>query len=126
MFIMSKFFVSKIDNKKFNLILRYSQSYFYDMLKDYIPISFEERKPTQSSKYNKSGYTKVIFVDNKAYWITKFGFFTAELINGEVDTNTTKPIDTMGMDKVELDKISFIVDLLTNKDNDEDSNPRNK
>ncbi len=63
----------------------------------------------------------------KAYWINDNKLFEAPISEeGLIDYSSSSPIDTMTMDKVELDKISFIVEKLTEGDNDDRSNPRNK
>jgi hypothetical protein len=94
----------------------YSQMRSYENIKLFFP-AFMYEKPrmaeTQLSKYHKSLQMRVIFIDNKAYWIKDNTVYSADLENGQVNQNTTKPIDTMAMDKVELDKMSFIVEMLT-------------
>jgi hypothetical protein len=54
-----------------------------------------------------------MFLDGRAYWIKDNQFYCADLVNGNVDQETAKPVDTMGMDKVQLDKMFFIVQKLT-------------
>ncbi len=96
--------------------IEYSQIRAYENVKMFLPelLYQKPRLPeTQLSKYNKSLQMKVIFIENQAYWISNNTVFCADLENGLVNQSTTKPIDTMGMDKVELDKMSFIVEMLT-------------
>lgn len=70
------------------------------------------RKNTQSAKHDKNVNIKVIIMDNKAYWVKDNTFYTAELANGVVDKETTKAVDTMTMNRVQLDKMMFILDRL--------------
>jgi hypothetical protein len=88
----------------------------YENVKLYLPGSLF-KKPrmadTQMSKHYKQSEVRVLFVDNKAYWISNNSFYSADLEDGIVNQNTTKVVDIMGMDKVELDKMSFIVEMLT-------------
>ncbi len=61
----------------------------------------------------------------KAYWISDNKVLEAPINeDGRIDFESALPIDTMGMDKVELDKISFIVDRLTEGNSNDSSNPR--
>ena len=52
-------------------------------------------------------------MDNQAYWIKDNVFYTADMaMNGNVDKDTTRTVDTMTMNKVQLDKMMFIIDRL--------------
>lgn len=66
----------------------------------------------QSAKHDKNVNIRVIIMDNQAYWIKDNVFYTAELNHGIVDKDTTKEVDTMTMNKVQLDKMIFIIDRL--------------
>jgi hypothetical protein len=53
-------------------------------------------------------------VESQAYWIRSNVFYTADLNEmGLVDFDSARPVDTMTMSKVQLDKMSFIVEKLT-------------
>lgn len=56
---------------------------------------------------------RVIIIDGCAYWIHQQTLFTADMVHGIVDKNTTRKVDTMTMDDVELEKTQFIVQKLT-------------
>ena len=58
-------------------------------------------------------YTRVVFVENQAYWIKNNTLFVADMDEGMVDEDTTREVDTMGMNKVQLEKVIHIVDALT-------------
>jgi hypothetical protein len=95
-------------------VVRYSQSHVYSLMKpalDYFP-NFKPFKETQASKYLQSLYIKVMIVENEAYWIKDNALYTAEVAEGEVDKNTTRKVDTMSMDKLQLEKTMFIVEKL--------------
>jgi uncharacterized membrane protein YhiD involved in acid resistance len=55
---------------------------------------------------------KVIIFDNSAYWIKDNIFYKAPLVNQLIDKDAAEQVDTMGMDKVQLDKMLFIMDRL--------------
>lgn len=68
---------------------------------------------TQSAKHDKNINIKVVIMDNQAYWIKDNAFYTANIsMNGTVDKDTTRAVDTMGMNRVQLDKMIFIIDRL--------------
>jgi hypothetical protein len=95
--------------------IRYSQSHVHEIIKDYIPDPmFDIKKPdSQSSNYEKSLYVKVVFIDNEAYWIKNNSLFVADMEEGIVAEETTRKVDTIGMDRVQLEKVIYIVDALT-------------
>lgn len=71
---------------------------------------------TQSTDYVSKHSIKAIVVDNNMYWIANNAFYVADIVNGNVEENTTRLVDTMTMDKVQLDKMMFIVDKLREGD----------
>lgn len=107
-----------------------SQSRRFNMLKaGYLMMNVLEFKPkleTQATKHRESTYIKIAFLDDKAYWINSNVFYTANLVNGEIDKESTKMVDTMTMDKVELEKIIFIVEQLTEGSKNDSSDSGNK
>lgn len=101
--------------------IKYSQSHVHEIIKQYIPISYFDpiKKDSQSSKHKSSRYTKVVFVENSAYWIKNNTLFVADFYDGVVDEDTTREVDTMGMNEVELKKVIHIVDALTEGQNND-------
>jgi hypothetical protein len=98
-----------------------SQSYIHSLLLSAFQNLQYEPEPTKTQSRdlisNKS--MTVVFVDGNAYWIKDNKFYQALVINGQIDNSTIKTVDTMGMDKVELDRMFFIVQKLTEgKQND--------
>jgi len=69
-------------------------------------------KNTQSAKHDKNVNIKVIIMDEQAYWIKNNKFYMADMSHGNVDKETTREVDTMTMNRVQLDKMMFIVDRL--------------
>lgn len=100
--------------------LRYSQSHIYEIVKPYLEFSDFGLAPenTQSVNFLKNAYMKVMVVKNKAYWIKNNTFYTAEVINGQVQKNTAQEVDTMSMNKIELDEMLFIVEKLREESDD--------
>ncbi len=62
-------------------------------------------------------------VEGSAYWIMDSKVFSAQISeDGMVDYGSAEPLDIINMDAVELDKISFIVEKLTEGNSDDSSN----
>jgi len=99
-------------NRIINNVIIHSQSRLHEIVKDFLPISTKPLK-TQATEYFESSHVLVIRNENKVYWIQDNIFYVADIINGQVAEETKKRVDTSTMNKVELDKISFIVDKLT-------------
>jgi hypothetical protein len=94
----------------------YSQSQIFNIVKPFIPIanSLTPLPNTQSRDYEKKMTVKVIMTEGQAYWIRDNAVYTADIAEDySVRNETTRIVDIMGMDKVQLDKMIFIVDRLT-------------
>jgi hypothetical protein len=75
----------------------------------------ETKKPpkkTQSRLHEEKTNIKVIIMEDQAYWIKDNVFYTANISGGNVDQDTTRVVDTMTMNKVQLDQMMFIIDRL--------------
>jgi hypothetical protein len=109
-----RFFLNDKDFKAKPNRFKYIQSHIYEIVKPLLPdIEFVKKKPNrQSSKHEDSTNVKVIILENKAYWIKDNLFYAAEMNNNKIDPDSTKVLDIMSMDKVQLDKMLFIVDRL--------------
>ncbi len=114
LFFCIRFFLNDKDFKQKPNRFKYSQSHIYEIVKPLLPdIEFVKKKPNrQSSKHEESTNVKVIILENKAYWIKDNLFYAAEMNNNKIDPDSTKVLDIMSMDKVQLDKMLFIVDRL--------------
>jgi len=112
-----KLFSRKIEPPR-RLSVNYSQSYIHEIVKPALPF-LEYLKPpleTQGTKFNKELYTRIIIVDDLAYWIADNQFFVAPFEDGFVKKEYQKLVDTMTMSSVELEKMAFIVEKLTEGD----------
>jgi hypothetical protein len=94
--------------------IKYSQSHIYENIKPLLPEfkDFRVNKNTQSYKHEERTNVKVIILDNIAYWIRDNVFYMSRTGENGIDKDSTTVVDTMGMDKVELDKMLFIIDKL--------------
>ena len=112
------FIVSKI-NIKFNILkepnfknFQISQSRIHAIL----PIKKQQINKKnikrQSRLHDERTNIKVIIMDQQAYWIKDNVFYTANMSGDLVDKDTTRVVDTMSMNRVQLDKMMFIIDRL--------------
>ena len=95
-----------------------SQSRTYQLMRplvffeDLLSSKLEPRMPTQSSRHHDKVHVKVIISDTEAYWIANSKFYVAEVKDEMIVQETTREVDTMAMDDVQLKKIIDIVDML--------------
>jgi len=93
---------------------RYSQSHIHEIVSPLIPHLKEYKKiiPRQSTNQEEKTNIKVIIFDDKAYFVKDATFYCADMHGTEIDGANATVVDTMGMDKVQLDKMLFIMDQL--------------
>lgn len=72
-------------------------------------------KSTQSLDFLNKRLRKIMFIEDNAYWIDNNVVYKAKANNDEIDNNTVEKVDIMTMDKVELDKMIFIIEKLTER-----------
>jgi hypothetical protein len=121
--------ISKRIQKLSKIKIGFSQTRTFEITKHMIPIedlmpSFKPLPDTQTSRHFNSISTRIIFVDDQAWWIKNNTLFSAEVVEGQFSEESGKKVDTMGMDKVQLDKTIFIVEKLTEGLNNDRGNSR--
>ena len=55
----------------------------------------------------------VAYVEDKAYWVFNNTFYQADIIDGEIDKESSQPIDPFQMSSKDIMKMLFILDNLT-------------
>lgn len=103
--------------KKKPIKIRHSQSVIHELTKGMANFDaplFPKTKNSQAYNYDKKNTTRVIYLDNQAWWIES-GLLTVANIDedGQIDYNSKKGVDTYTMDKIQLDRTIFIVEKLT-------------
>jgi len=91
---------------------RQSNEHYLKVLSGFNAVKPKEIKKTQSKLHESRINIKVIIVDDEAFWIKDNVFYTANMSGDIVDKETTRAVDTMTMNKVQLDKMMFIIDRL--------------
>lgn len=117
-------FLKKIE-KNFLTKIKYSQSYFYNISKQYKVVKTEKIKKTSqlSERLDKSSIS-VVVLDNKAYWVANNIFYSANFIDGKVETDSIRPIDSNALSKEDLDKMLLILDKLGDGNNSDSGGTR--
>lgn len=107
--------IKKKTKKSFNKTV-YRQSDMHNILKDFFFKDIDSNKviTSQSKIWKEKQTTKVVILDQKAYWISNNIFYVGEAVNGKVKPETGEPLDTSNMSKKEIDKMLFILDNLKN------------
>jgi hypothetical protein len=105
-------------------IPKFSQSIKAELFKSYLinVISPKPSKKTQSTEHLKKNSKKAFFIGKDVYWIEDGFLQTAKIFDNQIDETTKKKVDTHSLDKVELDKMIFIVDKLTEGNKDDSGN----
>jgi hypothetical protein len=107
--------------------LVYSQSYIDNLVAEKIIselLPAITQKKTQATEHFKKDEVRVIVIEKEAYWIVEQTLYTANIVDGTVDNDTTKKVDTMTMDDVQLEKTQFIVQKLTEGKGNDSGYPR--
>jgi hypothetical protein len=127
--ILSISFLKRADVVKQKVTVRYSQSHIFDLVQPLLPpISNRtiKKRISQSTKYDEKTNIRVIIVDGTAYWVKENVFYKANVMGDGVDSDTTQVVDTIGMSKVELDQMLFIMDRLKEGLEDDRGSSRNE
>lgn len=108
--------MKKKEKKTFSKIV-YRQSDMHNMLKDFFfKDIFNDKNVTSQSKiWRDKQTTKVVIINEKAYWVSNNMFYVGDTINGQVRPETGRPLDTSNMSKKEVDQMLFILDNLKNR-----------
>jgi hypothetical protein len=127
--LVTMYIVAKLVNHPKNNVrsvkTNFSQSRQYELVADFMPMP--ERKPlvSQSIKHNQSQYTRIFFIGDDAYWIEDNRVYTSKFEDGRIDQENKKTVDMTAIDKVELEKMIFVVERLTEGLSDDSGNSGN-
>ena len=121
---LSKMLLQKTINQKVPSGISYSQSYLHSIIAPYMLTNSDilNEKQSQASKHLESLYVRIVVVDGAAYWIKNNIFYIADMEGEDVLKETTRQVDTMSMDKVQLEKMMFIIEKLTEGKNHDSRN----
>ena len=83
--------------KNMPIKVSYRQSDVFEAIRPALPLLryIQERPETQASKYANRHLVKMLFIENEAYWIKDNSVFVADVINGNVDKEGARVVDTI-------------------------------
>jgi hypothetical protein len=92
-----------------------SQSRTFEMLSSSVIMIPSKRtnRITQALKHFESIKVRILMTGTKAYWIKDNSVYVADMQDGNILNETTKIVDMMAIDKVQLDEMIFIIEKLT-------------
>ncbi len=110
--------------------IKYSQKHIHTLIRPLLPpmdeINSMNRKPNQSKNHIKKTHVRVLIIEDKAYWKKDNVLYVADIHDNDIDRDNAVRVDIMGMDKVELDKMLFIVDQLSEGVDDDNRSTGNE
>jgi len=95
-----------------------SQSSIYSITRHFTPKVPKSNEPanSQSRNYVSEKMIRIIAIDDRAYWVKDNKFFSADLIDGKIDHDTTQEVNTISMSQKDVDKMLFILDRLKDEE----------
>ena len=86
-----------------------TQSYKHELLKDFQhePIEIEE-----IDEEELEDALRVIIEKDKAYWVVDNSFYTADIVDGDIDQESIVEIDALKLSHNEMEKLLSILDAL--------------
>jgi hypothetical protein len=124
--LLSAWYIINIVNRKRNILIHKvvkKQSNIHEMIKDIIPKQMftKTESVTQSKKHAQKNMVRLIVHEGKAYWTVDNVFYVAESIDGRIDEETVRPLDTTNMSKKEIEIMMDILDTLREGTGSDDS-----
>jgi hypothetical protein len=115
----------KVYKKKY--VPRYSQSHIHMTILPLLPEikKYKKKMITQSSKHEEKINIRIVILENKAYFVKNGTFYCADMHGTDIDGASATLVDTIGMDKVQLDKMLFIMDQLRDGNKNDSGDSRN-
>ena len=113
--------------KKYFAKIVYTQSDIHNIVKNFLPKDLFEvpKLISQARKHVRNNTVRVLIIEDQAYWVHDNMFYVADAVDGLVNPETVRPIDTNNMSKRDIDKMLFILDSLRNGNSDDSSSAWN-
>jgi hypothetical protein len=68
---------------------------------------------TQSQKIRKNNTVTIAIVGHKAYWVHQNIFYETEVVDGEIDRDSARPIDAHNLSKNQFNELLEILDSIS-------------
>lgn len=117
--IFANFMFSKTIKNEKPLKIKISQSRTHSMTLPAYSGAAVKRKSRQSINHFMQTQVRVLLTESYAYWIKDNAVYRADIKDGKVVEESTQVLDMMGMDKVQLDEMMFIIEQLTEGTNND-------
>ena len=102
------------------------QSDMHNMLKKFFTFNINnEKKSSQFNKRKEKDITKVVMLNDKAYWVIDNIFYSSDLIDGKVIPENGSPVDTSIMSTKEINMLLFILDKIKDGSYNDSGGSRN-
>ena len=113
--------------KKYFAKIVYTQSDIHQIVKNFLPKDLFEvpKLISQARKHVRKNTVRVLIIEDQAYWVHDNMFYVADTVDGLVNPETVRPVDTNNMSKRDIDKMLFILDSLRNGNSDDSSSAWN-
>ena len=104
--------------KHIPVIAKHSQARTFDLIRSSVSIALDIQQngipmDTQATRFQDKQSMKVLVWEDSAYWIRDNAVYSASIVDGNIDHENAKIVDTMVLDSVQLEKLSIIVEMLT-------------
>jgi len=86
---------------------------FFLMKESELDKHFSEIIKSAEEDMEEEEFISVAVIEDKAYWVVNNMFYQADIIDGEVDKTSSKPIDAFKMSSKQINKMLYILDNLS-------------
>ncbi len=87
--------------------------YWYINTMDKIDQAFDTIIKDLEELEDSEEYVHVAIIENNAYWVMGNVFYQADIVDGEVNKESSRPVDAFKMSSRDLNKMLYILDNLT-------------
>jgi hypothetical protein len=102
-------------------IVFYTEQDIHEFLKKFFSTKSDGRsfRGIKMPVYKQGEKVRIMMFPDSAYWVHENVFYHAEVEDGEVITDTTRPVDTSTLTKEEMERMLTILDNLKKEETDE-------
>ena len=92
----------------------YRQSDMHELLKGFFnqTVNTVDSFTSQLKKRKEEKTTKVIVLNDSAYWVSDNVFYVGLAVDGKVNPETGIPLDTSKLSQTDINKLLYILDTL--------------
>lgn len=102
-----------LSNPSFAFLWILLSEVFLSYREDKVDKAFDSIVREAAEEVEDDEQINVAVIEDKAYWVIQNIFYQADIVNGEIDRTSSKPIDAFDMSSGDIKKMLFILDHLT-------------